>query len=182
MSRIARLPVPLADGVTLKTEGNQLIAKGKAAEVKAHYPSSLVKVSEQDGAVTVRPADGSKEAKAASGLVRSLVASVVAGAAEPFEKKLEFSGVGYRVVVQGDKLQLSMGYSHPVELDIPQGITAEVKKNVIGLKGSDAQVLGQFAAEVRDVRPPEPYKGKGIRYADEQIRRKAGKAAKGAEG
>ena len=182
MSRIARLPVPLADGVTFKTEGNELVAKGKAAEVKAHYPSKLVKVSEQDGAITVKPADGSKESKAASGLVRSLVASVVAGAAEPFEKRLEFNGVGYRVAVQGEKLQLSMGYSHPVELGIPEGVTAEVKKNVISLKGSDAQVLGQFAAEIRDIRPPEPYKGKGIKYADELIRRKAGKAAKGAEG
>jgi large subunit ribosomal protein L6 len=182
MSRIAKQPVPLTDGVTVKAEGDTLTAKGKFAEVSAHFPARLVKISQQDGAVTVQAASDSKESRAASGLVRSLVASLAAGAAEPFEKKLEFNGVGYRVVVQGDKLQLSMGYSHPVELDIPKGITAEVKKNVIGLKGSDAQVLGQFAAEVRDVRPPEPYKGKGIKYADEQVRRKAGKAAKGAEG
>ncbi|MEX2043505.1 MAG: 50S ribosomal protein L6 [Patescibacteria group bacterium] len=182
MSRIAKVPVPLPDGVTFRTEGDKLIAKGKAGEVGAHFPSRLVKVAERDGAVTVRAVTDTKESNAASGLVRSLAASVVAGAAEAFEKRLEFSGVGYRAVVQGDQLQLSMGYSHPVELAIPQGVTAEVKKNVIILKGPDAQALGQFAAEIRDVRPPEPYKGKGIKYAGEQIRRKAGKAAKGAEG
>lgn len=182
VSRIARRPVPLPEGVTLRTEGDTLVAKGKAAEVSAHYPSGLVKIVEQDGAVAVQAVSDSKESRAASGLVRSLAASLVAGAAEPFERKLEFSGVGYRAAVQGDKLQLNMGYSHPVELAIPQGVTAEIKKNVISLKGPDAQVLGQFAAEVRAVRPPEPYKGKGIKYADEIVRRKAGKAAKGAEG
>ncbi len=181
LSRITRVPVPMKDGVTFTAEGDRLTAKGPAGEIRKHYPATLVKLRQADGTVTVTPVDDSQRARAASGLVRSLVASVITGAAEGFTRQLVFNGVGYRAAVQGDKLVLNVGYSHPVELTIPAGATAEVKKNVISVKGADAEQIGQFAAEVRATRPPEPYKGKGIRYADEQVRRKAGKAAKGAE-
>ncbi|MDP9212057.1 MAG: 50S ribosomal protein L6 [bacterium] len=181
MSRIAKVPVPMKDGVTFSAEGDQMSAKGPAGEIRRHYPATLVKLQRADGTVSVTPVDGSQRARAASGLVRSLVASLITGASEGFTKQLVFNGVGYRAVVQGDKLVLSVGYSHPVELEIPKGTSTEVKKNVISVKGADAERVGQFAAEIRATRLPEPYKGKGIKYADEHVRRKAGKAAKGAE-
>ncbi len=181
MSRVAKVPVPMKDGVTFTAADDYLTAKGPAGEVRAYYPARLVTLRQADGMVSVAAADDSQASRAASGLVRSLVASVVTGAAEGVTKQLEFNGVGYRAIVQDEKLSLSVGYSHPVELGIPQGISVEVKKNVITVKGADAQAVGQFAAEIRATRPPEPYKGKGIKYVDEQIRRKAGKAAKGGE-
>jgi large subunit ribosomal protein L6 len=184
MSRIARNPVPLPDGVTVTHEGDTVTVKGPKAELSTHIPHDQVKITVADGMVKVAPAHAdSPEASAASGLVRTLVANLVKGVTEEFVKELEFKGVGYRAAVEGDAVTLNVGYSHPVKLQTPKGISVEVKKNVIRVIGPDRHAVGQFAANIRAIRPPEPYKGKGIKYADEQVRRKAGKAGKaGAEG
>lgn len=182
MSRIARQPVVIPNGVELKLEGSTLSVKGPKATLSTHVPADLITLTVADGAATVKPKQLTKESSAAAGLVRTLAANLVQGVAEGFVKQLEFKGVGYRAAVEGQTLTLNVGYSHPVELTAPEGISLEVKKNVITVSGADRQAVGQFAANVRATRPPEPYKGKGITYVGEQIRRKAGKAGKaGAE-
>lgn len=128
--------------------------------------------------IVERPND-QKQNRALHGLTRSLLANMVEGVSNGFSKVLEVNGVGYRAAVQGNTLNLTVGYSHPVEMPVPEGLTAEVNGNKITISGADKQKVGQFAAEVREKRPPEPYKGKGIKYADEHIRRKEGKAGKG---
>jgi large subunit ribosomal protein L6 len=138
--------------MTVKVEGNELLVE--------------------------RPND-QKQNRALHGLTRSLLANMVEGVSNGFSKVLEVNGVGYRAAVQGNKLNLTVGYSHPVEMELPEGLSAEVNGNKITISGADKQKVGQFAAEVREKRPPEPYKGKGIKYADEHIRRKEGKAGKG---
>lgn len=179
MSRLAKLPVALQEGVSFTHAGNSVTMKGPKAELTAHVPSDRVTIVQKDGAVTVSPRNPDEPThSAASGLVRQIIANLAKGAVEEFTKELEYAGVGYRAAVEGDKLVLNMGYSHPVELKTPAGIAVEVKKNVIRVTGSDLQAVGQFAANVRSVRPPEPYKGKGIHYVGEHIRRKAGKAGK----
>lgn len=181
MSRIARVPVTIPSGVTVTTEGNRLIVKGSKGELQTHIPSAQVKLTPGDGIVTVTASSDTQESRAASGLVRTLTDKLVRGVTEPFTKALEFSGVGYRAVVEGQQLKLSLGYSHPIVMEIPAGITVEVKKQIITVTGSDAQAIGQFAANVRAHRVPEPYKGKGIHYVGEHVRRKAGKTGKAAE-
>lgn len=181
MSRIAKQPVPLGEGVTWKQDKGTISVKGAKAELTVRIPYQHVTVSEKEGALVVTPKSGEPEQRAAAGLVRSLLANLVQGVKEDFTKELEFTGVGYRVQVEGEKIVLHMGYSHPVELAIPKGLAVAVKKNVITVSGPDLQAVGQFAANIRDVRPPEPYKGKGIHYVGEHIRRKAGKAGKAAE-
>lgn len=182
MSRIARQPVTVPSGVEVRLDGSTLSVKGAKATLSTHVPAELVKVNIASGVVTVESKDETPESSAASGLVRTLVANLVHGVTEGFTKTLEFKGVGYRAAVEGSTLKLNVGYSHPIELKAPEGISVEVKKATITVSGADRQAVGQFAANIRATRPPEPYKGKGIKYTDEQIRRKAGKAGKaGAE-
>jgi len=177
MSRIGKQPVKLADGLTAKLEGNKLIIS-KGQDSKIIDTKGVVKVNIEGDTLTFEPVEETKFAKAMWGTVRALANNAVIGLTKGFEKKLEINGVGYRANVQGNKLVLNIGYSHPVEYEIPAGITITVEKNIITVKGSDKQQVGQVAAEIRSFRKPEPYKGKGIKYVDEVIIRKAGKTAK----
>lgn len=180
MSRIAKQPVVLADGVSFLQEADKVVVKGPKAELRAHIPDGSVRITQSDGAVTVTAASDNQTDRAASGLVRNVIANLVRGVTEEFTKELEYSGVGYRAAAEGRKLTLNVGYSHPVVLEAPEGIAVAVQKNIIRVTGADRQAVGQFAANVRAVRVPEPYKGKGIHYVGEHIRRKAGKAGKAA--
>ena len=177
MSRIGKQPVKLADGLTAKLEGNKLIIQ-KGQDAKEIDTKGVVKVNIEGDTLTFEPAEDTKFARAMWGTVRALANNAVIGLTKGFEKKLEINGVGYRANIQGNKLVLNLGYSHPIEYEIPAGITITVEKNIITVKGSDKQQVGQVAAEIRAFRKPEPYKGKGIKYVDEHIIRKAGKTAK----
>ena len=177
MSRIGKQPVKLADGLTAKLEGNKLIIQ-KGQDAKEIDTKGVVKVNIEGDTLTFEPAEDTKFARAMWGTVRALANNAVIGLTKGFEKKLEINGVGYRANIQGNKLVLNLGYSHPIEYEIPAGITITVEKNIITVKGSDRQQVGQVAAEIRAFRKPEPYKGKGIKYVDEHIIRKAGKTAK----
>ena len=176
MSRIGKKPIAIPAGVEVKIDG--CTVKGpKATLTRDVHPNMTVKV-EGTELLVERPND-QKQNRALHGLTRSLLANMVEGVSNGFSKVLEVNGVGYRAAVQGNTLNLTVGYSHPVEMPVPEGLTAEVNGNKITISGADKQKVGQFAAEVREKRPPEPYKGKGIKYADEHIRRKEGKAGKG---
>ena len=177
MSRIGKQPVKLAEGLTAKLEGDKLIiSKGQDSHVID--TRGVVKVNIEGDTLTFEPLEDNKFAKAMWGTVRALANNAVIGLTKGFEKKLEINGVGYRANMQGNKLILNVGYSHPVEYEVPQGITITVERNIITVKGADKQKVGQVAAEIRSFRKPEPYKGKGIKYVDEVIIRKAGKTAK----
>ncbi|WP_024790844.1 MULTISPECIES: 50S ribosomal protein L6 [unclassified Lebetimonas] len=178
MSRIGKLPVKLASGLEAKLEGNKLIIK-KGQDEKVIDTKGVVKVNIDGDTITVEPAsENDKFAKAMWGTVRALANNAVVGLTKGFEKKLEINGVGYRAAVKGNILELQLGYSHPINYEIPAGITITVEKNLITVKGTDKQEVGQVAAEIRSFRKPEPYKGKGVKYVDEVIIRKAGKTAK----
>ncbi|NLM37440.1 MAG: 50S ribosomal protein L6 [Firmicutes bacterium] len=178
MSRVGLKPISIPTGVEVKVDGNVVRVKGPKGELTQEIPTGIKVV--QDGAVVKveRPNDDGHY-RAMHGLTRSLIANMVEGVTKGFEKVLEINGVGYRATLQGKKLVLSIGYSHPVEFQAQPGIEIEVPApNRIIVKGADKQRVGQLAAEIRGVRPPEPYKGKGIKYVNETIRRKAGKAGK----
>ncbi len=176
MSRIGKLPIEIKEGVNVNLVGDLLTVKGPKGELKFVKNKKVdVKVSEDQ--ILVSKKEDTKEAGAMWGLSRTLIANMVQGVSEGFEKKLEFKGTGYRAAVDGGKLVLHMGYNKPVEMVIPEGLETKVQKNTITVSGNDKQLIGQFAADIRKVRKPEPYKGKGIRYSDEIIKRKAGKAA-----
>jgi len=177
MSRIGRKPVPVPDAVSVEIGQGNIAVKGPKGELRQEL-SSEMKVEQEDGAVTVaRPTDRG-EHRALHGLTRSLIANMVEGVTDGFEKRLEIQGVGYRAALKGKKLELALGYSHPVAIDAPEGIDFEVPQPTeIIIKGIDKQLVGQVAADIRKRRPPEPYKGKGIRYKDEQVLRKVGKRA-----
>jgi len=177
MSRIGKQPVKLASGLEAKLEGNKLIIK-KGQDEKTIDTKGSVKVNIEGDTITFEPAENTKFAKAMWGTVRALTNNAVIGLTQGFEKKLEINGVGYRAAVKGNVLELQLGYSHPINYEIPKGITITVEKNVITVKGSDKQQVGQVASEIRSFRKPEPYKGKGVKYVDERIIRKAGKTAK----
>ncbi|MFV0679896.1 50S ribosomal protein L6 [Ottowia sp.] len=169
MSRIAKMGVAVPSGVDVQIKEDQIMVKGSGGELKL-APSALVKISSDAGKLSFAPADESREANAMSGTMRQLVNNMVVGVSKGFEKKLTLVGVGFRAQAQGAKLNLQVGYSHPVNIDMPKGVTvATPTPTEIVVKGADRQVVGQIAAEIRDVRPPEPYKGKGIRYADERV-------------
>lgn len=169
MSRVARIPVTLAKGVEAQVSATEITVKGPLGTLK-HPASKLVKVSVADGKVSFAAADASREANAMSGTLRALVAGMVQGVSKGFEKKLALVGVGYRAQAQGDKLNLSLGFSHPIVHQMPAGVKCETPSQTeIVIKGMDKQRVGQVAAEVRGYRPPEPYKGKGVRYADETV-------------
>ena len=169
MSRVGKMPVTVPQGVDVSINSAQISVKGSGGtlSVAAH---ALVKVVNEAGQVTFTPVDDSREANAMSGTLRQLVNNMVTGVTKGFEKKLTLVGVGYKAAAQGSKLNLAVGYSHPVNIDMPEGIKVETPAPTeILIKGADRQRVGQVAAEIRAVRPPEPYKGKGIRYSDEKI-------------
>jgi len=175
MSRVGKNPVVLPDGVEAMIAGRQITIKGKMGELAYTVPYA-VEFKQEEKEISFAPRNKTKDAQAMWGTARALTANMVQGVSEGFQKKLEIKGVGYRAAVQGNKLNLTVGYSHPVNMDIPQGLQVKVDGNTeLTVTGADKQVLGQFCAEVRAVRPPEPYKGKGIRYADEFIFMKEGK-------
>lgn len=181
MSRIGKLPVVVPAGVTVKVEGQHVSATGPKGTLEVNLPKA-VKVSQNDQQIEVVMKDAAATDRSLWGLSRTLVANLVQGVAEGFSKQLEIQGVGYRAAGSGNKLTLSLGYSHPIEYTLPEGITATVEANIITVAGADKQMVGQVASEIRAMRKPEPYKGKGIRYVGEQVRRKAGKAAAKAGG
>ena len=169
MSRVGKMPITLPQGVDVSVTGDQLTVKG-AQGTLVRSMSSLVRMKNEGGTLTFAPANDATEADAMSGTVRALVANMVSGVSKGFEKRLTLVGVGYRAQAQGTKLNLQVGYSHPVAMEMPAGVKVETPTQTeIVIKGADRQVVGQIAAEVRAVRPPEPYKGKGIRYADEKV-------------
>jgi len=176
MSRIGKMPVTIPSGVDVKVEGRKITVKGPKGLLSREIPMG-VQVEVRDGAIHVLPPSRPKEKTAFQGLVRSLVNNMVIGVSGGFQKDLDMVGVGYRALSKGNILEIHAGFSHPVEFRLPEGITAEVdKSNRISVKGIDKEKVGQTAADIRAVRPPEPYKGKGIQYTGEKIRRKAGKA------
>jgi large subunit ribosomal protein L6 len=177
MSRLGKVPIKLPVGTQAILEDNFILVKGPKGELKEKLPESVkVDIAESKIKVTVANEEIKKE-KALWGLFRSLINNMVIGVNDGFEKRLEINGVGYRANVAGNKLVLNVGYSHPVEFLIPESINIQVEGNIIAIAGIDKQLVGEVAAQIRKIRKPEPYKGKGIKYIDEIIRRKMGKAA-----
>jgi large subunit ribosomal protein L6 len=175
MSRIGKKPIDLPSGVTASLDGRTITAKGPKGELK-FVVNEEVLVKMEDGAIQVSPRDGSKDSRSKWGMTRTLISNLVAGVANGFEKRLEINGVGYRAAMQGKNLQLALGFSHDVLYEVPEGIEVSTPKPTeIVVKGIDKQKVGQVAAEIREYRGPEPYKGKGVKYADETIFRKEGK-------
>lgn len=181
MSRIAKKPVTIPEGVTAKCESGVFDINGPKGSL-SFTPARDVAVAISAENITVTAKNNSKRSRSISGLTRTLFQNMVTGVTEGYTKVLEMKGVGYRAEVVDQNLILHVGFSHPVEFAIPKGINIEVKKNTINLDGIDKQLVGETAARIRRIKPPEPYKGKGIKYSDEIIRRKVGKAAKAAEG
>jgi large subunit ribosomal protein L6 len=177
MSRIGRKPVPVPDAVSVEIAPGNIAVKGPKGKLQQTFSADMT-VEQSDGVVTVaRPTDRG-EHRALHGLTRSLIANMVEGVTEGFEKRLEIQGVGYRAALKGKNLELALGYSHPVAIDAPEGIDFEVPQPTeVIVRGIDKQLVGQVAADIRKRRPPEPYKGKGIRYKGELVMRKVGKRA-----
>jgi large subunit ribosomal protein L6 len=178
MSRIGKKPVPVPAGVTVQVQGQKVSVKGKHGDLSlSAHPRMKVSFDAAAKQVVVeRPADD-RECRALHGLTRALINNMVRGVDTPWEKKLEIVGVGYQAALAGKTLALQVGFANQIKLAVPAGVICEVPDNThVNIKGADRQVVGQFAAEIRAVRPPEPYKGKGIKYSDERVKRKAGKA------
>ena len=177
MSRIGRQPIEIPDGVNVAVDPGRVTVNGPLGELTQNVPSRIT-VEKEDGQLVVKRPTERGDDRALHGLTRSLVANMVEGVTKGFEKRLEIQGVGYRAALRGTALELNVGFSHPVVVDAPAGITFEVPaQNEIVVKGIDKQQVGEISAQVRKVRPPEPYKGKGIRYEGEYVRRKVGKRA-----
>ena len=177
MSRIGKKPIRIPSGVKVQIEGATVRAEGPKGKLAQPVPAGLSARLENNELVITRPGDD-RRVRALHGLARALVANMVAGVKDGFEKKLEIVGIGYRAQLQGRVIQLALGYSHPVIFPLPDGITAEIdKQTAITLRGADKALLGETAAKLRALRKPDPYKGKGVKYADEVIRRKVGKKA-----
>ncbi len=175
MSRVAKAPVAIKSGVEVKIDGQEVTIKGSKGTISRTF-NDAVEVVQEDGQVKVLPREGFDGAWAQAGTARSLLNAMVLGVADGFEKKLQLNGVGYRAQAQGSKLNLTLGFSHPVVYEMPKGISVETPSQTeIVVKGVDKQAVGQVAANIRAYRPPEPYKGKGVRYADEHVRRKEAK-------
>ncbi len=169
MSRVAKAPVELPKGVEFSQQGNVVTIKGGKGTLSLEL-NDEVQLEQADNVLTVSPRSGSRFAVAVAGTMRALLANMAQGVSEGFERKLELVGVGYRAQAQGNKLNLTLGFSHPVEHEVPEGITVETPSQTeIVIRGADKQKVGQVAAEIRGYRPPEPYKGKGVRYADERV-------------
>jgi len=175
MSRIAKKPVEVPAGVEIKIDGQGVTVKGNKGSLQ-HSVHGSVKIRQDGNVLTFVPRDGSKAAMALAGTTRALLGNMVTGVSQGFEKKLQLVGVGYRAQAQGQKLNLTLGFSHPVNYDVPEGVTVETPSQTeVVVRGADKQQVGQVAAEIRAFRPPEPYKGKGVKYADEIIVRKEAK-------
>jgi len=180
MSRIGRMPIEIPAGVDVKLDGNNITVKGPKGTLSSSFHKNMI-IEKEGNTIIVKRPDDEKENRALHGLTRSLINNMVIGVTKGFEKSLEIVGVGFRAQKQGKKLILNLGFSHPVEIEEPNGITIEVPSpNNIIVKGADKQLVGEVAAQIRKKRPPEPYKGKGIKYSDEVVIRKEGKA--GAKG
>lgn len=180
MSRIGKKPISIPEKVDVKIDQDLILVTGPKGELKLNLVKG-VKIKIQDKQIIVEPQDeNDKKYRSLWGTFRQLIENMVLGVTEGFEKKLEINGVGFRVEMQGKDLMLYVGFSHPVEFKAPEGITISTEKNVITISGADKQLVGETAARIRKVKKPEPYKGKGIKYIDEVVRRKAGKQAKGA--
>lgn len=174
MSRIGKRPVEIPDKVNVEIKDRTVHVKGPKGQL--HYTlTNAVSVEKSANAIEVKPVELTNESKAIWGMTRTLIRNMIEGVTNGFTKELEFTGVGYKAQVSGSKLVLNLGYSHPIEYQLPTGISAEVKGNVISVKGHDKELVGFVAAQIREFRPPEPYKGKGIKYINEVIIRKAGK-------
>ena len=177
MSRIGRKPIPIPSGVKINVTGGTVSADGPKGKLSQPVPAGLSAVVEAN-VLTIARENDERRLRALHGLTRALVANMVTGVKDGFERKLDIVGIGYRAQMQGKAIQLALGYSHPVIFPLPEGITAEIERQVaITLRGADKALLGETAAKLRSLRKPDPYKGKGIKYSDEIIRRKAGKAA-----
>lgn len=175
MSRVAKSPVAIPSGVEVKIDSEKVTIKGAKGSLELAL-NGTVEINQEDNQLTFAAKDGSKQSRAMSGTTRALISNMVVGVTQGFEKKLELKGVGYRAAVQGKKLNLQLGFSNPVEYELPEGVTAEAPSQTeVVLKGISKQQVGQVAAEIRAFRPPEPYKGKGVRYADETVRTKEAK-------
>ncbi|AXR07863.1 50S ribosomal protein L6 [Salinimonas sediminis] len=175
MSRVAKAPVDVVSGVEISISGQDVSVKGKNGTLTRTF-NAAVEVVQEENQLKALPREGFADAWAQAGTVRALLNSMIQGVSQGFEKKLQLNGVGYRAQAQGNKLNLTLGFSHPVAYEMPEGITVETPSQTeIIVKGADKQVVGQVAANIRAYRPPEPYKGKGVRYADEQVRRKEAK-------
>jgi len=187
MSRIGNKPVKILEGVEVNLKGRKISVKGKLGNLEFNIPSGINVKIEEGNIIVSREKDiksrekDIKELKSLHGTVRAIIYNMVKGVSEGFRKSLEVNGVGYRVLLKGKELQIEVGFSRPIIYSLPDGITAKVEKNVIHLESYDKVKLGEVAAEIRRIRPAEPYKGKGIKYLDEHIRRKAGKSQVGAK-
>lgn len=184
MSRVGKKPITVPKEATVTLTGNKIVVKGPKGELSWTFRPEM-KVTSSEGVVTVERPNNEKLNRSLHGLTRMLISNMVEGVTKGFQKKLEIIGVGYRAQISGKKLTLALGYSHPIEVQAPEGITFEIdkeKKNVLYVMGIDKQLVGEVAAKIRGFRPPEPYKGKGVKYSDEIIKRKAGKAAAAAAG
>ncbi|MDP3724714.1 MAG: 50S ribosomal protein L6 [bacterium] len=176
MSRIGKLPISIPASVTVRIDGRSILVKGPKGELSTTFRPNI-EVALEEGLVLVRRANDTPDVRALHGLTRALIANMVRGVLDGWTKELELQGVGYRAALEGSALRLSVGYSHPVLVQPPDGISFHVQENTIRVSGIDRSLVGQIAANIRKVRPPEPYKGKGIRYVGEVVRRKVGKAA-----
>lgn len=174
MSRIGKLPIVVPDKVEVKVNGTNVSVKGPKGNLEYSFSDNVTIVLE-GGSILVNPVDDSKTSRSMWGTARTLVNNMVIGVTEGFTKSLEYNGVGYKAAVSGSKITLNLGYSHPIEYQLPEGVSAKVNKNVIDITGSSKELVGFVAAKIRSFRPPEPYKGKGVKYTDEYIIRKAGK-------
>jgi large subunit ribosomal protein L6 len=184
MSRVGKKPILIPEGVEVKIEGNIVRIKGLKGELSREIRPEI-KVEIKEDKIFVQPfseKSWTKQTKAFWGLTRALIFNMVEGVTAGFEKKLEIQGIGFRAAVEEEELVLNVGFSHPVKIKIPQGIKISVEKNIITISGIDKELVGQIAAKIRKVKPPEPYKGKGIRYVGEQVRRKVGKKVVGTTG
>mgnify|MGYP001603947650 FL=1 len=177
MSKIGKQPIKLIEGVTAKITGDVVVITGPNGSLERKLPHGF-SVEEKDGFLTVKPQNNTYSLSPNFGTTRALLANMTIGVSTGWKKVLELVGAGYRAEIAGNALSLSVGYSHPVKFEAPDGISIKVEKMLLTIEGADKEVVGQVAATIRGVRPPEPYKGKGIKYQDEVIRRKAGKAAK----
>ena len=179
MSRIGKQPIHVPKGVDVTIQGKRIVVKGPKGELKWDFPSDI-KGSAQNGSIIIERLSDTKQLKSLHGLTRNIIMNMVTGVSEGYQKVLEISGVGFKAQVKGKKIVMALGYSPPVEFLLPEGITAEVdsRQTRITLKGIDKQLIGQVAANIRELRPPDSYKGKGVRYAGEVVKLKAGKAGK----
>lgn len=182
MSRIGDQPVPVPEGVTVEIDGTRVSVSGPEGEITDKFHPDMEIERREDEVMVSRPTDR-PEHRSLHGLTRSLISNMMEGVTEGYERTLEIRGVGYRAVKKGGDVELHLGFSHPVHFEVPEGIEVEVESpTLLHVRGVDKQLVGEVAARIRDVRPPEPYKGKGVRYEDEDVRRKAGKAAVGGAG